>query len=70
MANPTLERLRRQAREGFRRSIELRRQGDHEAANEAQAFARRCEEAAKQIVDEIHARRERRRRRGPYPRNH
>ena len=70
MANPTLQRLRRQARDHFRRCAELRRQGDHEGANAAQELARKFEAAANDIVADIRALRQRRQRRGPYPRNY
>ena len=70
MVHTTLERLRRQAREHFRRCVELRRQGDHEGAEAAQALGRRCEAAANDIVADIRAQRQRRRRRGPYPRTY
>ena len=66
MVNPTLERLRRQAREAFARAAMHQRQGEAEEAATAKAFARRCEEAAKDIVDEMRARQGNRR--GPYPR--
>ena len=57
MANPTLDRLRRQAREAFARAAMHQRQGETDEAAAAKAFARRCEEAAKQIVDDIRERR-------------
>ena len=70
MVNTTLDRLRRQAREQFRRCAELRRQGDHEGADAAQELGRRCEAAAREIVADIRAQRQRRQRRGPYPRTY
>ena len=52
MANPTLERLRKQAREHFALALMRRVEGDREGADEANAFAKRCEKAANEIVAE------------------
>ena len=59
MVHTTLERLRRQAREAFAQAAMHQRLGETEEAAAAKAFARRCETAAQQIVDDIRARRER-----------